>query len=79
MAQATQQGTIRRVRADEIMQRMDRGEPVVFVDSRNPRAWSQSNERLPGAIRIPAGEAGRHLDEIPEEGRKDRWIVTYCT
>jgi rhodanese-related sulfurtransferase len=79
MAKATQQGTVDRVTAEEVMRRMDRGEAVIFVDTRNPQAWSESNEKLPGAIRIPAGEVERHLNEIPKSGPKDRWIVTYCT
>jgi rhodanese-related sulfurtransferase len=79
MAQATQQEAMRRVNAEEVMRRMDRGEPVVFIDSRNPQAWSQSNEKLPGAIRIPAGEVERHLDEIPKDGPIRSWIITYCT
>ena len=83
MAQATQQETIRRVTAEEVNGRMNRGEPVVLIDTRNPQAWSQSNEKLPGAIRIPAGEVERHLNEIPnggpEGGPEGRWIITYCT
>ncbi len=50
MAKATQQAEIRRVRPEEAMRRMDGGETVVFIDSRNPQAWSQSNEKLPGAV-----------------------------
>jgi rhodanese-related sulfurtransferase len=79
MAKATQQETTDRVTAEEVMRRMDRGEAVIFVDTRNPQAWSQSNEKLPGAIRIPVGEVEGHLNEIPKSGPKDRWIVTYCT
>ena len=75
MAQATQPSGISRVTADEVKQRIDRGEPVIFVDARNPQAWSQSREKLPGAIRVPADEVSRHLGEIP----KDRHVVTYCT
>ncbi|HKQ75680.1 MAG TPA: rhodanese-like domain-containing protein [Blastocatellia bacterium] len=83
MAQATQQESVRRVTAEEVMRRLDRGEAVVFVDSRNPQAWSQSKEKLPGAIRIPAGEVEQHLKEIPkaclEGGPEGCWIITYCT
>lgn len=79
MAKATQQEKVDRVTAEEVIRWMDRGEAVVFVDTRNPQAWSESNEKLPGAIRIPAGEVERHLGEIPKSGPKDRRIVTYCT
>jgi rhodanese-related sulfurtransferase len=79
MANATKQEAVDRVTAEEVMRRMDRGEAVVFVDTRNPEAWGQSNEKLPGAIRIPAGEVERRLNEIPKSGAGERWIVTYCT
>jgi rhodanese-related sulfurtransferase len=79
MANATKQEAVDRVTAEEVMRWMDRGEAVVFVDTRNPQAWDQSNEKLPGAIRIPAGEVERHLNEIPKSFPGERWIVTYCT
>jgi rhodanese-related sulfurtransferase len=75
MAKATQQSGVTRVTADEVKQRMDRGEPLVLVDARNPHAWGESDEKLPGAIRIPAAEVAEHLDEIPP----GRAIITYCT
>jgi rhodanese-related sulfurtransferase len=79
MANATRQEAVDRVTAEEVMRWMDRGEAVVFVDTRNPQAWGQSNEKLPGAIRIHAGEVERHLSEIPKTVPGERWIVTYCT
>ena len=79
MAKATQQEMVDRVTAEEVMRWMDRGKAVFFVDTRNPQAWGESNEKLPGAIRIPAGEVERRLSEIPKSGPGERWIVTYCT
>ena len=64
-----------RITADEVKERLDRGEEFAFVDTRNPQAWSQSDRKLPNAIRVPAGELEQHLDEIP----KDRTVITYCT
>lgn len=64
-----------RVTVDEVQERMDRGEPLAFVDTRNPQAWGESDEKLPGAIRVPADEVEGHLDEIP----RDRAVITYCT
>jgi predicted sulfurtransferase len=83
MAKVNKQEAARRVTPEEVMRRMDQGEPVTFVDTRNPQAWGLSNEKLPGAIRIPADEVDQHLGAIPKdasEGRpKGHWIVTYCT
>jgi rhodanese-related sulfurtransferase len=64
-----------RVTVDEIRQRMDRGEPFAFIDTRNPQAWGKAETKLPGAIRVPADEAESHLKEIP----RDRAVITYCT
>jgi rhodanese-related sulfurtransferase len=64
-----------RVTADEIVERLDRGEPIVFIDARNPQAWGEAEEKIAGAIRIPADELDEHLDEIP----KGRSVVAYCT
>ena len=64
-----------RVTIDEVKERMDRGEEFAFVDTRNPKAWSEAETQLPGAIRIPADEVSQHLKEIP----RNRTIITYCT
>ena len=64
-----------RITVDEVRERMDRGEQFTFVDSRNPQAWAESDEKLPNALRIPANELEQHLDKIP----KDRAVITYCT
>ena len=64
-----------RVTAEEVKERMDRGEPLVFIDARNPQAWGEAGTKLPGAIRAPADEVESHLNEIP----RDRAVITYCT
>ena len=64
-----------RITTDEVKERMDRGEEFAFVDTRNPKAWAESDKKLPHAIRVPAEELDRHLEEIP----KDRAVLTYCT
>jgi rhodanese-related sulfurtransferase len=64
-----------RVTVEEITERMKKGEPFTFIDSRNPKAWNEAGEKLPGAIRVPADEVANHLAEIP----RDRVIITYCT
>ena len=64
-----------RITVDEIGQRLDRGEQFAFVDTRNPKAWAESNSKLPRAIRVPAEELEEHVSEIP----RDRTVITYCT
>jgi len=64
-----------RITADELRERMNRGEQFTILDNRNPKAWSEANTKLPGALRVPADEVEKHLNEIP----RDRAIVTYCT
>lgn len=64
-----------RITVDELKERMARGEPFTFVDTRNDKAWAEAETKLPGAIRVPADEVEEHLDQIP----KDRTVITYCT
>ena len=64
-----------RITIDELSERPNRGEQFTFVDTRNPTAWGESDQKLPNAIRVPAGELGQHINEIP----KDRAVITYCT
>jgi rhodanese-related sulfurtransferase len=64
-----------RVTADEVKERMDRGERFTFLDTRNPQAWGEADTKLPGAIRVPANEVAQHLNQIPH----DRAVITYCT
>jgi rhodanese-related sulfurtransferase len=63
------------VSASEVKQLLDSGAHVIFVDTRNPIAWEQASNKLPGAIRIPADEVNQHLRKLPSEGT----VVTYCT
>ena len=64
-----------RVTAEEVKHRMDRGEPILFVDVRNPKAWDAAGEKLPGARRGSVDDVDRLARELP----RDRTLVTYCT
>ena len=64
-----------RITAEEVLKRMNRGEDLYFVDTRNPVAWSDADTKLPGAVRVPADAVEQHLADMP----RDRMIVTYCT
>jgi rhodanese-related sulfurtransferase len=66
---------VTRVTVDEVKERMERGEPFTFIDTRNPNAWGEAHTKLPGAIRVPADEVEQHLKEIPQY----RAVITYCT
>ena len=66
---------VTRVTVEEIKQRMERGERFTFLDTRNEKAWGESHEKLPGAIRVTPDEAERRLLELP----RNRAIITYCT
>ena len=64
-----------RISAEEANARVLAGEPMVFLDSRNPKAWVESDRKIPGAIRVPADKLEQHLAEIP----KNKSVVAYCT
>lgn len=64
-----------RISVTEVKKRLDKGEPVFFIDSRSPHSWEESGIKIPGARRIHFSELKQHLQEIP----RDRLIVTYCT
>ena len=72
---STQATAVRRVTAEEVKARLARREPIVFLDTRNPKAWAESDVKVPGAIRVEADRVRDHLSEIP----RGRPIVAYCT
>lgn len=59
----------------DIEDRIDRGEVPMFLDTRNPKAWAESDVMLPGALRRPLDDVEARADSIP----RGRPIVTYCT
>ena len=66
---------VTRITVDEVSERLNRGEQFAFVDTRNPTAWGEADQKLPGAIRVPAEEVDNNVNEIPH----DRVVITYCT
>jgi rhodanese-related sulfurtransferase len=64
-----------RISPEEVNARALSGEKLVFVDSRNPVAWAESDRKIPGAIRVPVDSAEQHLQEI----EKDATVIAYCT
>jgi len=65
---------VSRLTAQEVEARIDRDEPIVFIDSRNENEWVESNLKLPGAVRVEADRVRDHLHEIP----RGRGLVPYC-
>ena len=59
----------------EIRALLDRGQPVTFIDSRNPIAWASSKMKIRGALRVPIDEVPEHLHELP----RDQRLIVYCT
>ena len=64
-----------KISADEVNARVLAGEPIVFVDARNAKAWQESDRKIPDAIRVPAEDVESHLKEID----KNATVITYCT
>ena len=64
-----------KITPEEVKRRMEAGEPLAFVDVRNPKAWDSSDAKLPGAVRVPPAEAEQYLGSIP----RGRPVITYCT
>lgn len=48
-------------------QRIERGEPVQFVDARRPTDWLASGEQLLGAVRLPNDRLAEFLAGLAHE------------
>ena len=66
---------VTRITVDDAYGRYERGESILFIDSRNPQAWGEAHTKLPKAIRIPADDVRSHVVGIP----RGRTMVIYCT
>ena len=64
-----------RISPEEANARVLAGEPVVFLDARNPKAWSASDRKIPGALRVTADDVRSHMDDIAD----DATVIAYCT
>jgi rhodanese-related sulfurtransferase len=65
-----------RITIEELKRRLEAGEDFVFVDTRNPQAWAQSDSKIPEAIHLSSLD---NVEEILPKLPKDKPIVTYCT
>ena len=64
-----------KISVDEVKQRLDRGEPVIFVDARSDESWQESHEQIPNSIRVPPDQAEAFAGAVTDEVT----IITYCT
>ena len=64
----------RRVTPREAWRLVEEGLRPVFIDTRNPRHRAQSDEQIPGSLRIWRAELEWRIDEVP----RGRPLVTYC-
>ena len=64
-----------RISPEEANARVLAGEPVVFIDTRNPKAWAESDRKIPGALRIPVDAIGAHEKDIDRSAT----VIAYCT
>lgn len=65
---------IRETNVADVKQRIDRGEKLYLVDTREDREWERGH--LPGAIHLGKGIIERDIENtIPE---KSKTIVLYC-
>ena len=64
-----------RITLTEVQRRMEAGENVLLVDSRNPVEWGGATTKAKGAVRVGVGEVEEKIDKIP----KGALIAAYCT
>lgn len=65
-----------RITPREVQEKLAEREPVEFLDARNDKAWSSSDEKIPRAIRT---RTDAEVEDVKKRLSKDETIVTYCT
>jgi hypothetical protein len=64
-----------RINPDEVKRRIDRGERIIFLDTRSDDAWAKADSQIPGSKRVLTEAVLSRRAELPKDGL----IVTYCT
>ena|SRR6059036_2300940 len=64
-----------RISPEEVNARALAGEPMIFVDARNAKAWAESSRKIPGAIRVSPDNVESRLHQID----KTSTLIVYCT
>ena len=65
---------VRQFSIDDYLARVDRGEPLILVDTREDKEWARGH--LPGAIHLGKGIIERDIEQTV--GDKGAPIVCYC-
>ena len=65
----------KRILPSEVMERLNAGEDILFLDTRTSYDWSSAGTKIQNAIRVD----NEILARIAKETPKDKLIVTYCT
>lgn len=64
-----------RIEANELLQKLEKSEPLTIIDLRHPLDALPDPRTLPGALRMTPDELRDRQGEIP----RDRGVVLYCT
>jgi rhodanese-related sulfurtransferase len=62
------------VSPEEAWALVESGRDPVFLDTRNPKHWGQSDRQIPGSLRIWRLELEERIGEVP----RGRPVVIYC-
>lgn len=65
-----------RISVKEILALQDKGETILFLDTRTARQWQNARHKISGAIRL---NNNRDILDMTENYPADMAIVTYCT
>ena len=65
---------VRKITVQDAWDLLQGGSNPFFLDTRNLKHYSQSNERIPGSVRIWRDELVERIDELPA----DRTIIACC-
>jgi rhodanese-related sulfurtransferase len=66
---------IPRITPREVMERLDRGEAIAFVDARSAQAMEHASQQIPGSTRVPPDDIDGHTGNLP----RGFTVVAYCT
>lgn len=64
------------IRIDEAWRRYQEGQ-ILFVDARSPSEYESAH--LPGAVNVPAENAGKKLEELERAVMAGKELVIYCS